>query len=62
MKNSKFDKFESNKLVNQNATIGGGNKSDINYTDSTFGNHYDIAVLSAIDNINSGAALDKPGN
>lgn len=59
MKNSKFDKFESEKLVNQNAILG-GNKSDVNYNDSTFGNHYDIAVLSLVDNINSGAALDKP--
>lgn len=58
MKSSKFDKFESEKLVNQNSIVG-GNKSDVNYTDSTFGTTYDIAVLSVIDNINSGAALDK---
>lgn len=61
MKNSKFDKFESAKLVKQNSILG-GNNSDVNYTDSQHGRTYDIAVLSLIDTVDSSKQLDKPGN
>lgn len=55
--------FQDNELVDklEMGTTYGGNKSDVLYTDSRHGGHYDIALPKLIDIVDTSRAVDKPG-
>ncbi len=63
LKNKLFGKEKFEEIANLEQINGGvvGNKSDVNYTDSKDSHgHYDIAVMSMIDTVDSKQSLDKP--
>ena len=60
LKSSLFDKKEVLKKVNLEGIYGGGNRSDVSYSDSKTKRSYDIAVNSLIDTVKSRQSLDKP--